>query len=118
MPIEALWLATIVLVPLTFGPPGWFAFFDVPKVALMRTLVALVLAAWTVEGALRVMARGLPATAGWRARPLRWLNAYPPRWTLAAAAATALIAALSTLASAIPSTALWGFGQEVRAARC
>ncbi len=79
MPIEALWLATIVLVPLTFGPPGWFAFFDVPKVALMRTLVALVLAAWSVEGALRVMARGLPATAGWRARPLRWLNAYPPR---------------------------------------
>ncbi len=111
MPIEALWLATVVLVPLTFGPPGWLASFDVPRVALMCTLVALMLAALTLDGALRVMARGLPATTGWRERALGWLNAYPPRWTLAAAAATGLIAALSTLASATPSTALWGFEQ-------
>ena len=27
--IEGLWLAAVVLVPLAFGPPQWFAFFDV-----------------------------------------------------------------------------------------
>ena len=110
-PIEALWLLTIVSVPLVFGPPGWLAFFEVPKIALMRTLVALILAAWTLDVALRVAARGLPAALGWRGRAAGWLNAYPPRWTLVAAAATALVAAASTLASPVPLTALWGFEQ-------
>ena len=64
-----------------------------------------------MDVALRVIARGLPAAAGWRERTAGWLNAYPPRWTLAAAATTALVAVASTLASAIPSTALWGFAQ-------
>ena len=72
-PIEALWLLTIVSVPLVFGPPGWLAFFEVPKIALMRTLVALILAAWTLDVALRVAARGLPAAAGWRERAAGWL---------------------------------------------
>ena len=110
-PIEVLWLAAVVLVPLTFGPPGWLASFDTPKIALMRTLMALMLAAWTVDAALRVVVGGIPAIGGWRGRTLGWLNAYPPRWTLAAAAATALVAAASTLGSAIPLTALWGFEQ-------
>ena len=37
VPIEVLWLAAVVLVPPTFGPPGWLASFDTPKIALMRT---------------------------------------------------------------------------------
>ena len=110
--IELLWLAAVVLVPLTFGPPDWSAFFDIPKVALMRTLAALILGAWTLEAALRVpVPRERLVSTDWPRHAIRWLNDYPPRWTIAAAAVLGVAALLSSVASAIPSTALWGYEQ-------
>ena len=107
--IEALWLVAVVLVPLTFGPPESFAFADVPKVALTRLLAVLIAAVWAVDIAIGVSTVGTGAMADWRGRLSGWLRAYPPRWTLVAAAFLLVVAALSAAVSPIRSVGLWGF---------
>ena len=107
--IEALWLVAVVLVPLTFGPPESFAFADVPKVALTRLLAVLIAAVWAVDIAISVSTAGIGAMADWRGRLSGWLRAYPPRWTLVAAAFLLIVAALSAAVSPIRSVGLWGF---------
>ena len=107
--IEALWLVAVVLVPLTFGPPESFAFTDVPKVALTRLLAVLIAAVWAVDIAISVSTAGIGAMADWRGRLSGWLRAYPPRWTLVAAAFLLVVAALSAAVSPIRSVGLWGF---------
>ena len=99
----------IVLVPLTFGPPESFAFADVPKVALTRLLAVLIAAVWAVDIAMSISTAGTGAMADWRGRLSRWLRAYPPRWTLVAAAFLLVVAALSAAVSPIRSVGLWGF---------
>ncbi len=39
--MEPLWLTAIGLVPIVFAPPNAMLFLDLPKVTLLRSLVAL-----------------------------------------------------------------------------
>ena len=61
--IEALWLITVFLVPLAFLDPGYamsetiIAYVEVPKVALLRTLVGLMVVLWLIDWTLRGAAR-------------------------------------------------------------
>jgi O-antigen ligase len=107
--IEALWLVSVILVPLTFGPPESFSFFDVPKVALMRLLAALIAGAWAIDVAIGVSTVGFPAFAGWLGRLTAWLRAYPPRLTLVAAGLLLAVTALSVALSPVRTIGLWGF---------
>ena len=53
--LETLWLLTVVLVPIVFFRPENFlseaviAYLEVPKIALLRTLVGLMVILWLIE---------------------------------------------------------------------
>ena len=103
--IEAAWLASVLHVPLIFAPPGWLAFFETPKVALIRLAAGGIVALWAVDLALGVWVAGGGAYRDWRDRAWRWLREEPVRWTLVAAALYLAVVVLSTLASAVPRIA-------------
>jgi O-antigen ligase len=107
--IELTWLAVIVLTPLVFAPPGWFAFFETPKIAVVQTSAAIIVSLWAVDAALAVWGRGAPTPRSAMAGAVAWLRAEPVRWTVAAAAATVAIVVLSTIASPVPRIETWGF---------
>ena len=90
--IESSWLAAVVLVPLVFAPPGWFAFFETPRVALVRTLAAIIVSLWAVDITLVLWLSGRSALDGWRARLRLWLAVDPVRWLVVVASAFFAIA--------------------------
>ena len=106
--IEAPWLAAVLFVPLVFAPPGWFAFFESPKVALLRVVAGIIAALWTIDVALAVWGYGRSAVDGWRRRARVWLREEPVRWTVVAGATFLALVTLSTIASSVPRIGLWG----------
>jgi hypothetical protein len=107
--IEALWLLPIVLVPLLFAPPGWFAYFEVPKVAIARAAAVAIVVLWAIDLALAVWFRGKPSIVQPIPRLREWLRKAPMRWGVVFGAAYLVWVALSTVASAVPAVALWGY---------
>ncbi len=94
--IEALWLATVLLVPLAVNP--WGLAYELPKVALLRALTLLMLAAHFIALA------WAPTSPDLR----RWLRAPLVRPILFLAGTLAL----STLTSISPLVSLWGSYQR------
>jgi O-antigen ligase/tetratricopeptide (TPR) repeat protein len=109
--IEGLWLLALILVPLVFVKPDFMDHSHMlPKVALYRTLVALMAMLWLCETALAFAVVSFPPPREWRGRIQTWLRESPIRWVIIAAAVTLLIHLVSTLAS--PLTHLSLFGSE------
>ena len=121
--LEALWLLTVVLVPLAFLDRDYarseavIAYVEVPKIALLRTLGALIailwLAEWGVKGYLadtvnsqragiatrfQTVLRGLP----------QWLAGQPNRWLFLAVWFFLGTNLLSTALSGALSVSVWG----------
>ncbi len=90
--IETLWLTAVVLVPLAVNP--WGLTYELPKTALLRGLVLLMLAAHLLALAWS------PA----RLDPRRWLRRPLVRPTLLVGG----VAVLSALTSISPLVSLWG----------
>jgi tetratricopeptide (TPR) repeat protein len=109
--IEGFWLAAVVLVPLTFAPPGWFAQFDAPKMALLRVLSAGLIGLWLVDLAIALATAGSPSMTGAWARLRAWLSAEPLRYVVVGAGALLALTALSAAVS--PFGALGWRGAEI-----
>jgi hypothetical protein len=92
--LETVWLLTVVLVPIVFFRPENFlseaviAYLEVPKIALLRTLVGLMVILWLVEWGI---SGGYPFSwlkdhdggirpSTWLARLSAWLRYQPTRW--------------------------------------
>ena len=121
--MEALWLAAVVLVPIAFLDRDFvlteavIGYFEVPKIALLRTLAALMAILWLVEWAFQgrlplssaVRGEHLLLRPGAWVRGLRdWLYAEPTRWVILAVAFFLGSTLLSTVLSASRSVSIWG----------
>jgi O-antigen ligase len=122
--IEGLWLLTVVLVPLAFldrsliYSEAVIAFVEVPKIALLRTLVGLMTVLWLIEWGLRghfpfITAFGNNRETGFEpsayvARLHSWLSERPTRWLVLAVWFFAITTLISTLLSASFNVSLWG----------
>ena len=121
--LEATWLLIVVLVPLaalgrTYGE--WSSVvgsFELPKIALLRSLVglmaALSLAKWAIEANFTV---GPPSVDSgswlrpylWPSLIYKWSRVEPFRWLFLAAGLFLVSVLLSTALSGALSTSLWG----------
>ena len=127
--LELLWLLAVVLVPLVFLDRDHIvselelAYVDVPKTALLRTLVALMAMLWLLEWVLQGRdSGGRPAREqDWRRQLARllpglrdWLRGQPTRWLTLAVLLYLGSTLLSTALSASFSASLWGLvpGQD------
>jgi len=121
--LEALWLLTVVLVPLAFIDPDFFrseaviSFVEVPKIALLRTLVALMAILWLFEWGIQGRLTGGDLLGAQRIRerlskPLAglggWLKDRPSRWLLLAVWFFLGTTLLTTVLSGSRSISLWG----------
>jgi hypothetical protein len=122
--IEGLWLLAVVLVPIAFldrdiiYSEAVIAYLEVPKVALLRTLVGLMTVLWLIEWG--VAGGRFPFAPGFRNRATRfrslaylarlrgWLSGQPARWVVLAVWFFAMTTLLSTLLSASIPVSLWG----------
>ena len=121
--MEALWLVTVVLVPVAFLDPDYvfseavIAFVEIPKIAILRTLVGLMAVLWLIEWGLG----GRFPLVGWFKRqdprprlstcwsqPLVWLREQPTRWLILAVWFFLLSTLVSTVFSASVKVSLWG----------
>ena len=105
--LELLWLLSIVLVPLAFVSRGdllsaaSIAYVEVPKIALMRTLVALMAVLWLIEWGFKERSSLSSLSSG-------WLNWNPTRWLFLAVALYLASILLSTVLSASLGVSFWG----------
>ena len=115
--MELMWLLAAGLVPILFAPPDLMVFPDVPKVVLLRSLVALMAVAWALEWAIggpvsaEEPVRAPAGKRGGEARLRQWLRRAgdDPRLTIIAAGTLFIVAnAISTLASESLGVSLWG----------
>ena len=84
--LEALWVVTVVLVPLAFLPTDpAISRFDLPKVVLFRTLVGVMAMLWVLEWGLKADWGRPPGLRGWWPKLKAWLAEEPTRWVLVAA---------------------------------
>ena len=121
--LECLWLLTVILVPLAFVKQGdlisaaAIGYLEVPKVAVLRSLVGLMAIVWLLEwgiaarhsvgspfglGALRSSATTRLAGLG------AWFSAQPTRWLILAVAVYLATTLLSTILSVSFSVSMWG----------
>ncbi|MDA0797192.1 MAG: O-antigen ligase family protein [Chloroflexi bacterium] len=107
--IEESWLAAIVLVPLTFGPPSWFTVSDVAKVAVMRVLAAAIAGMALTDMALALASEPSLRVGAWRARLRAWLASYPPRGVILLAIGLLTVVATSAVLSPFDAVATRGF---------
>ena len=107
--IEASWLAAIVLVPLTFGPPSWFTVSDVAKVAVMRVLAAAIAGMALTDMALALASEPSLRVGAWRARLRAWLASNPPRGVILLAIGLLTVVATSAVLSPFGAVATRGF---------
>ncbi len=92
---EGLWLLTLFLVPLAFLSPNYIlseaviAYVEVPKIAVLRTLVGIMTILWLLEWGIqgRVPLVGPAGSNSFQANPRswlpglrRWLRERPERW--------------------------------------
>jgi len=121
--LELLWLLAVFLVPLAVVRPGdmvsstLIAYVEVPKIALLRTLVSLMAILWLVEwGVSNRFAFGTTFTA-LRSRRwpgpllvglLDWLRQQPARWLILAVGLFAGSTILSTILSTSFDVSMWG----------
>lgn len=121
--LEALWLLTVVLVPLAFLDRDYLvseaviAYVEVPKVALLRTLASLMAVLWLIEWGVRgrfppgflLTREGAALRPGaWLARLRGWLRNQPTRWLTLAVWFYLATTILTTFLSASLSVSLWG----------
>ena len=121
--LEGLWLLAVALVPLAFLDRGYISseavisYVEVPKVALLRTLVALMTVLWLLEWSLRgrfILPSGLQQLrAGakprqWLTGVLGWLRDQPVRLVFLAVWFYLGTTLLSTMLSGSLSVSLWG----------
>ena len=121
--LEALWLMAVALVPLAYldrdfiSSEAVIAYVEVPKVALLRTLVALMAMLWLVEWAIngRLPRPSLLLSGGGMGQGrqlfssfLGWLRGRPARWVFVAVWIYLGTTILSTLLSASFEVSLWG----------
>jgi len=121
--LEALWLLTVVSVPLAFLDRDYLvseaviAYVEVPKVGLLRTLAALMAVLWLIEWGIqgRFPLGSLLTREGAGLRPgawligLRgWLRDQPTRWLILAVWFYLATTLLTTFLSASLSVSLWG----------
>lgn len=108
--MEAAWLAAALVIPVFFNLYS-SRIFEPDKLALLRTLALLALAAWVVK----LIDQGGPRWESLRPEgaPLRALLKVP---LLLPVAGMALVYLLSTLFSVTPSTSFWGSYQRMQGA--
>ena len=121
--LESLWLITVVLVPLGFFNREYvvseavIAYVEVPKIALLRTLVAamavLWLIEWGIQGRLSVgsLIHGRESqffSTYWLRRIRSWLRERPSRWLFMAAWFFLGTTLLSTVLSGSFNVSMWG----------
>ncbi len=121
--LEVSWLLTVILVPLAFFEAGYVvsdsgsAFLEIPKVALLRTMAALMSMLWAIEWAIQsntaiASANGSPSA---KVRPSVWLRSQvvklqdrPSRWLYLAVSFYLGTTLLSTILSGSFHTSMWG----------
>ena len=116
-------MLTVVLVPLVFVTRGdlvsasAIAYIEVPKIALLRTLVALMAVLWIIEWGIRgrfpfrfstITERSLLKRETWLLALPRWLRGHPERWLILAVAFFFATILLSTILSASFNVSMWG----------
>ena len=121
--MEGLWLLTVALVPLAFLGREFgewssvIGSFELPKIALLRTLVALMVVLWLVEWALKgglypaITLDGYGTFAYVKSRPAAlaaWLRGQPVRWLFLAVIFFLINVVLSTALSVSLDVSLWG----------
>jgi len=94
---------------LAFAPPGWFAFFEIPKIAIARAAAGGIVMLWSADIALSVWRDGLPRPGSWYTSVRQWLAAEPIRWTVVAALTYLGLSVASTIASTVHGVSIWGF---------
>ena len=113
--MEALWLIAVLSVPLAFVSRDHvitqigISFVEIPKVLLLRVLVALLTSLWLIEWGLK--GARFPVVQHprqWPAGLVSWLRSEPIRWVTAAVVAYAATTILGTLVSGSFSVSLWG----------
>ncbi len=121
--LESLWLLAAVLVPLAFLDRDFavseavIAYVEVPKIALLRTLAALMAILWMVEWGLQGRFRFGPLFGSqdfrirpstWIAKLAGWLRERPTRWLFLAVWFFLGTTLLSTALSGSVDVSLWG----------
>lgn len=121
--LEALWLLMALLVPLAFLSQDYvvseaiISYAEVPKIALLRTLGALMAALWLIEWAVRgklPFASGIDAEfsrfrpAVWLPNLSSWLKESPARWLVLAAWFFLATTLISTVLSGSVNISVWG----------
>lgn len=126
--LEALWLLTIILVPLAFLGRNfgeWSSIigsFELPKIAILRTLVGLMASLWLIEWAITGLSAIGPSGSDplsvfrssilrpgiWFRSLVSWLRAQPTRWFVLAVSLFVGSTLLSTVLSASFSVSMWG----------
>jgi len=121
--MEALWLITVVLIPVAFLDEGYViseaagAFVEIPKIAILRTMVGLMTVLWLIEWGINgrfafldwIKNPGpLSKPSTYLSRPFSWLQEQPTRWLILAVWFFLLSTLVSTVFSASPKVSLWG----------
>ena len=121
--LEGLWLLTVLLVPIAFFDPDRFlseaviAYVEVPKIAILRTLVGLMAIVWLIEwgftGRLPFIFKHKHSGGGGHPREYlgkfaAWLREKPTRWVGLAAWFFLATTLLSTILSTSFKVSLWG----------
>ena len=121
--LELLWLMAVVLVPLAFITRGdlisasAIAYLEVPKIALLRTLVGLMAVLWLVEWGIQgrlslpsfLMGQNVLSRRGeWLASLRSWLTSQPERWLFAAVGLFLAVTLISTGLSTSFGVSMWG----------
>ena len=121
--LESLWLLTAILVPLAFLDREFIvseaiiAYVEVPKIALLRTLVALMAVLWLIEWGIQgrlsfgslFQARDSGFLSTYWLRKLRdWLRERPIRWLFLAVWFFLGTTLVSTVLSGSFNVSMWG----------
>lgn len=121
--LEALWLLAVVLVPIVYldrdvvSSEAVIAYVELPKVALLRVLVAVMavlwLVKWGIEGGHTISRIVTRLEVVWRpkyiiGRFITWLNQQPANWLVLAVWIFLVITLLSTFLSASFNVSAWG----------
>ena len=118
-----MWLLAVVLLPLAFVSSGELvsasaiAYLEVPKIALLRTLVGLMAILWLIEWGIQGWfspitlnkRQGLLAVVGgWPSTLRTWLGGQAVRWIFLAAGFFQATTLISTALSTSFAVSMWG----------